>query len=486
MHPRLQPPAGFTDEWTEDDALVEIVRARLSGFGPLTVSGIARALALPASPVATALTRLEAEGYVMRGRFTPGALDEEWCERHLLARIHRYTVRRLRREIEPVERQDFMRFLFEWQHLATDTRGEGRDALLSVVEQLEGFEAPAVAWEDEILPARIADYSGYWLDEISRSGKVVWSRPGGRSRAAGGPVRGTPIVLLPRRHLAAWNALMRPGEAPEMSSRAQLVHDALKAHGAMFFDELLADTRLLRTELETALGELVALGLVNADSFAGLRALLAPAAKRNAFSRRPRRGGMFIGGMDDAGRWALLRRTEADGAPDAVEHAAMVLLRRYGVVFWRLLEREADWLPPWRDLLRVFHRLEARGEIRGGRFVAGIAGEQFALPEAVPLLREMRKRTPDGSFVAVSAVDPLNLVGTLLPGEKVPALPGNRLLFRDGVPVGAVIAGKTRYLVELDGEERETVRSKLVKRSARSIGGLTGLSGTTAGAALPH
>ena len=270
MHPRLQPPEGFTDEWAEDDALVEIVRARLSGFGPLTVPGIARALALPASPVATALTRLEAEGYVMRGRFTPGALDEEWCERHLLARIHRYTVRRLRREIEPVERQDFMRFLFEWQHLATDTRGEGRDALLSVVEQLEGFEAPAVAWEEEILPARVADYSGFWLDEISRSGKVVWSRPGGRSRAAGGPVRGTPIVLLPRRNLAAWSALMRPDEAPEMSSRAQRVHDALQSHGAMFFDELLTDTRLLRTELETALGELVALGLVNADSFAGL------------------------------------------------------------------------------------------------------------------------------------------------------------------------------------------------------------------------
>ncbi|MDR5754024.1 MULTISPECIES: DEAD/DEAH box helicase [unclassified Caballeronia] len=486
MHRALHAPAGYADPWTEDDALVEIVRARLSGFGPLTVPEIARALALPASAVALALTKLEAEGYVLRGRFTPGAVDEEWCERHLLARIHRYTVRRLRREIEPVERQDFMRFLFEWQHLSADTRGEGRDALLAVVEQLEGFEAPAVAWEEEMLPARIADYSGYWLDEISRSGKVVWSRPGGRARAAGGPVRGTPIVLLPRRHLAAWNALMRPGEAPEMSSRAQLVHDALKAHGAMFFDELLADTRLLRTELETALGELVALGLVNADSFAGLRALLAPAAKRNAFSRRPRRGGMFIGGMDDAGRWALLRRAEAEGAPDAVEHAAMVLLRRYGVVFWRLLEREADWLPPWRDLLRVFHRLEARGEIRGGRFVAGIAGEQFALAEAVPLLRDMRKRSPDGSFVAVSAVDPLNLVGTLLPGEKVPALPGNRLLFRDGVPVGAVIAGKTRYLVELDAEERETVRSKLVKRSARSIGGLTGLSGTTAGAALPH
>ncbi|SAL10449.1 DEAD/H associated [Caballeronia arvi] len=482
MHPPLLPPPGFDDPWAPDDALVEIVRARLSGAGPLAVPEIARPLALPASAIALALTRLEAQGYVMRGRFTPGAQAEEWCERHLLARIHRYTVRRLRREIEPVERQDFMRFLLEWQRVAPDAHGEGRDALGAVLEQLEGFEAPAVAWEDDILPARIADYSGMWLDELCRAGKLVWTRPAGRSRASGGPVRGTPIVLLPRRHLDAWNALMAPDEAPQLSSRAERVFDALKAHGAMFFDELLADVRLLRTELEDALGELVALGLVNADSFAGLRALLAPAAKRNAFARRPRRGGLFIGGMDDAGRWALLRRAQHDDARNEgdIEHVALTLLRRYGVVFWRLLEREAQWLPPWRDLLRVYHRLEARGEIRGGRFVAGLAGEQFALPEAVPLLRDMRKRPKDGAFVALSAVDPLNLVGTLLPGEKVPALAGNRVLYLDGVPVGAVIAGKTRYFGDVEGEGRERVRLALVKRSARSLGG--GMAG--AGVAL--
>ncbi|MDR5797352.1 DEAD/DEAH box helicase [Caballeronia sp. LZ008] len=480
MHPSLQPPPGFDDAWTTDDALVEIVRARLSGFGPLTVPEIARPLALPASAIALALTRLEAQGYVMRGRFAPGAQVEEWCERHLLARIHRYTVRRLRREIEPVERQDFMRFLLEWQRVAPDSRGEGRDALGAVLEQLEGFEAPAVAWEEEILPARIADYSGMWLDDLCRAGKLVWTRPAGRSRASGGPVRGTPIVLLPRRHLDAWNALMRPDEAPQLSSRAERVFDALKAHGAMFFDELLSDVRLLRTELEDALGELVALGLVNADSFAGLRALLAPAAKRNAFARRPRRGGLFIGGMDDAGRWALLRRAKPDDAREDgdLEHIALTLLRRYGVVFWRLLEREAQWLPPWRDLLRVYHRLEARGEIRGGRFVAGLAGEQFALPEAVPLLRDMRKRPKDGVFVALSAVDPLNLVGTLLPGEKVPALAANRVLYLDGVPVGAVVAGKTRYFGDFDGEGRERMRLALVKRTARSLGSSIG-SGVT-------
>jgi ATP-dependent Lhr-like helicase len=436
---------------------------------------IARALTLPASTAALALTRLEAEGYVMRGRFTPGAIEEEWCERHLLARIHRYTVRRLRREIEPVAQQDFMRFLFDWQRLSADTRGEGRDALMSVIEQLEGFEAPAAAWEEELLPARVEGYSIEWLDEISHAGKVVWTRPGGRAKSAGGPVRATPIVLLPRRNLAAWTAMMQSDAPPEMSSRAERVFDALKSHGAMFFDELLADVRLLRTELETALGELVALGIVNADSFAGLRALLTPAAKRNVFARRPRRGGMFIGGMDDAGRWALLRRptveasTDTNEKRDALEHVAMTVLRRYGVVFWRLLEREADWLPPWRDLLRVFHRLEARGDIRGGRFVAGLSGEQFALPEAVPLLREMRNRPLDGALIAISAVDPLNLVGTLLPGEKVPALPGNRVLFRDGVPVGAMVAGKPRFLTELDGVGQEIVRLGLVRRGRRAV-----------------
>jgi ATP-dependent helicase Lhr and Lhr-like helicase len=338
-----------------------------------------------------------------------------------------------------------------------------------VLEQVEGFEAPAVAWEDEILPARVADYEGMWLDEICRAGKIMWTRPAGRARASSGPVRGTPIVLLPRRHLAAWNALMAADESPEMSSRAERVFDALSAHGAMFFDELLTDVRLLRTELEDALGELVALGLVSTDSFAGLRALLAPAAKRNVFARRQRRGGLFIGGMDDAGRWALLRRASAPSEDGDIEHVALTLLRRYGVVFWRLLEREAQWLPPWRDLLRVYHRLEARGEIRGGRFVAGLAGEQFALPDAVPLLREMRKRPKDGSFVVVSAVDPLNLVGTLLPGDKVPALAGNRVLYRDGVPAGAVVAGKTRYFADADAPGREDIRLALVKRTARSL-----------------
>jgi ATP-dependent helicase Lhr and Lhr-like helicase len=300
------------------------------------------------------------------------------------------------------------------------------------------------------------------------------------------------------------------------------VHTALLRDGAMFFDELLTDTRLLPTELEEAVGELVSTGLVNADSFAGLRALLLPAAKRAKLAKRRRRSASSPSGMDEAGRWSLVRRSNGNGSPgsgvnghagihagagtdtdagplagasasnaiaatrnaiapstrrtpvvtarrprtstETLEHIALVLLRRYGVVFWRLLEREAAWLPSWRELLPVFHRLEARGDIRGGRFVAGLAGEQFALPEAIPVLREVRRRPLDGALVCLCGVDPLNLSGTLLPGEKVPALAGNRVLFRDGVPIATVIAGKPDYLVDLEPAEREPVRAALTGR----------------------
>jgi len=468
FQPHLQAPDGYDQPIEEEAALVELIRARLSGFGPLPVALIARPLALPASAVAVALVRLESQGYVMRGRFSAGAVEEEWCERHLLARIHRYTVKRLRREIEPVERVDFMRFLADWQHLSATTRMQGREALPTVVEQLEGFQAAAAAWEADLLPARLKDYGGTWLDELCRSGRIVWTRLAGRLRASGGPVRGTPIVLLPRRQLPTWYALASDAPAPELSSRAQRVLECLNAQGALFFDELQHDAHLLRSELEDALGELVAVGLVNADSFAGLRALLAPASKRSRTARRSR-GGAFIGGMDDAGRWALVRKSGAGDEEartpafdaEALEHIARVLLRRYGVVCWRLLAREADWLPPWRDLLRVYHQLEARGEIRGGRFVAAVAGEQFALPEALGLLREVRKRPLTGEMLAVSAVDPFNQLGTLLPGSRVPALAANRILFRDGLPVAVLAAGKPQWLVELDEEAQREARRLL-------------------------
>jgi ATP-dependent Lhr-like helicase len=513
--PHLHAPDGLPDTWAPENAVVEIVRARLSATGPSTVAAIARPLTLPASTVAAALVTLEGEGYAMRGRFTPGAAQEEWCERHLLARIHRYTIRRLRREIEPVERADFMRFLFEWQRVAPEARGMGRDALATTIAQLEGFEAAAAAWEEEILPARIRDYTGMSLDELCRSGKLVWARLVDGNHGSSSPVRATPIALLPRRELPTWHSLTSTPSADTLSARARGVFDALTRHGAMFFDELLHETRMLPIELETALGELVAAGLANADSFAGLRALLKPAAARQRTARgSSRRGrhfaqhGAFIGGMDDAGRWALMRRmpghdshdtekhVRANSAdmraqavsaaprslaasampPELLEHVAMTLLRRYGVVCWQLLEREASWLPRWRELLRTLQRLEARGQARGGRFISGLSGEQFALPEAIAVLRETRKRRGDGQMVCVSGADPLNLVGTVLPGDKVPALAGNRILFRDGAAIAKLVSGKFEYSPELGPNEREIARLQLARAHASEAAALSGRS----------
>ncbi|CAI8930266.1 ATP-dependent helicase Lhr and Lhr-like helicase [Pseudomonas sp. IT-P44] len=467
--PPLEALPGFDEAWESDEAVLEVIRARLSAFGPLPLSAIAKPLGLPATHVTQALGQLEREGYVLRGHFTPGADQEEWCERHLLARIHRYTVKRLRREIEPVALQDFMRFLFDWQHLSVSTQGQGNAVLPAIVAQFEGYPAAASAWDSDILAARIKGYSASWLDDLCRSGKLVWTRLTAHNKSVSTALRSTPIVLLPRSQVGLWSGLTEQTPVSDLSPKTQKVYQALSQHGALFFDELIHEAHLLRSELEIALQELVGAGLVNADSFAGLRALITPTSKRqNRSSRRGR--GAFIGGMDDAGRWALLRR----GAPapvvdnkhstpsDTLEHIAMTLLRRYGVVFWRLLEREADWLPSWRELLRTFHRLEARGEIRGGRFVSGLAGEQFALPEAIPLLREVRRRAHDGSLIAVCGVDPLNLAGTLLPGAKVPALTNNRLVYRDGLPVAAEIAGQQVFWVESTSE----IRNKLNHRNS--------------------
>jgi ATP-dependent Lhr-like helicase len=470
--PNLPALPGFDEPWTVDEAVLEVLRARLSAFGPLPLQAIADPLELPPTQVVQALAQLEREGYVLRGRFTPGCPAEEWCERHLLARIHRYTVKRLRREIEPVALQDFMRFLFDWQHLSSATQGQGNAVLPAIIAQFEGYPAAASAWDSDILPARIKDYSSTWLDELCRNGKLAWTRLTTHNKTAGTALRSTPIVLLPRNRVGLWSELTEQTPISELSPKTQKVHAALSQHGALFFDELIHEAHLLRSELEIALQELVGAGLVNADSFAGLRALITPASKRqNRSSRRGR--GAFVGGMDDAGRWALLRRASAVPVVDnprpaatpaeTLEHIAMTLLRRYGVVFWRMLEREADWLPSWRELLRTFHRLEARGEIRGGRFVSGLAGEQFALPEAIPLLREVRRRPHDGSLIAVCGVDPLNLAGTLLPGAKVPALASNRLVYRDGLPVAAEMSGKQVFWGELEQSVSAEISHKLIR-----------------------
>ena len=474
LNPSITAPAEYAAQtWTREDALLELARGRLTGLGPSTATALAASMQVESTDIDLALIRLQSEGYVMQGHFSPDANDTEWCERHLLARIHRYTIGRLRREIEPVSRRDLMRFLLEWQHTTPGTKLSGPDALSGVLHQLEGFEAAAGAWEGELLASRIEDYSSRWLDELCRAGRVGWNRlrSGGGSN---GPVRATPIVLLPRRQLPIWTAQAdgNQEQEPLLSSRAQAVADALTAHGALFFDELLDAAHLLRTELEDALGELVSAGRVTSDSFAGLRALLTPAAKRES-SRHRRVRRHNLSEIEDAGRWSMVRKLPTTMSPrsetpaavdDPVEHIARVLLRRYGVIFWKLLEREAPWLPSWRELLRVYHRLEARGEIRGGRFVEGLVGEQFALPEAIAHLRSIRLRPPEQVRVTLSGSDPLNLVGTVLTGDRLPALAGTRVLYEDGMPVAALVANKPQWLMEGDLAQQRRWYNALLRR----------------------
>jgi ATP-dependent Lhr-like helicase len=472
LEPPIETPAQYSRPWAEDEALVEVARGRLQGLGPISAATLARPIGGSAGRMAPALTALQAEGSVMHGRFTTEAPDEgEWCERGLLARIHRYTVKRLRAEIEPVEPRDLLRFLLEWQRAAPRARMEGPDAVAAVLAQLEGFEAPAAAWETEILPARINEYDPAWLDEQCLAGRFVWARLARRraeSGPAAGPVRGTPIALLGRRNLRAWAALAGPVGAGTPSAKAHRVLEHLGAHGASFFDEIVEVTGLLPSQAEEGLAELVALGMVNADSFGGLRALLVPSDRRRS-STGPRHRRRALFGMDSAGRWALVRReqnaaTNGRTDPETVELVARGLLRRWGVVFWRLIAREADWLPPWRDLLYCYRRLEARGEIRGGRFVAGLSGEQFAAPEAVGLLREVRRRTREGEWVSLCAADPLNLLGLLTPGSRLPALAGNRILYRDGLPLATLAGGEVRFLETLDAAAQWEARNVLLRR----------------------
>jgi len=507
VKPPLEAPAEFTERtWSKEVALTELVRGQLQGLGPVTATQLAQRLGVAQNALDLALVALEGEGFAMRGRFTPSsdhpdhvaptpsppsplpqageggepwraarAPDNlEWCERRLLARIHRYTIERLRAEIEPLPAADFLRFLFRWQGLTSEPRPEGPQALAAVVEQLEGFEAAAAAWEADILPARLQHYDPEWLDSLCLSGRVLWARLTPPKPAAGkdkvsAPVRTTPIALVTRPHSAPWQKLVaaRQADALRLSPRAQGIADYLRTHGASFFDDILTGSGLMKSQAEEALAELVSAGLLHADSFAGLRALLVPSDKRRAV-RGPRGRRLHAYGIAEAGRWTLTPRpaqaTAAAPDPETVEQIARLLLRRYGVVFKRVLEREADWLPPWYELLRVYRRLEARGEIRGGRFVAGFSGEQYALPEAVASLRALRKEQPQGQLVSVSAADPLNLVGILTPGAKISALAGNRVLYRDGVPIAVQSGGETRFLTTLEAGGEWQARNALLRQ----------------------
>ncbi|HEV2451774.1 MAG TPA: DEAD/DEAH box helicase [Streptosporangiaceae bacterium] len=440
VSPDRPAPAGLAPA-DPDEVAAGMLRGHLEYLGPSTVADLSAATGLGGSDALRALAQLETEGFALQGHFTAPNSPQEYCARWVLARIHAYTRERRRREIEPVTPRDFMRFLLRWQHVAPDTRQEGRFGVLRVVEQLQGFELAAGAWET-ILASRVAGYRTEWLDEGCTSGDVTWARLSVRAgdidavprRGGLTPSRATPITLTIRDDLP-WLLTAARGDrrpADPGPGRTRDVLDALAAQGALFQPDLVAVTGRMTTEVEEALWDGVARGLVTADGFRAIRSLLGRRAAVAARSRRLRRAGRGYGG-GSAGRWSLLpEAVPADDPDELAEAVAEQLLARWGVVFRDLMVRE-NIAVSWRDLLWAFRRMEARGTIRGGRFVSGFSGEQYAIPEAVDALRSVRKLKLTGERVRLSAADPLNLVGIVLPGPRVPALPANSVSYIDGV-----------------------------------------------------
>ncbi len=476
--PAIDPPTlrrWSPDELSEEAACQMIVRGWMECLGPTTLSPLARRLGIAERHIEAAMLALEANGTVLRGHFTPGKgnATEEWCERGLLARIHRLTIGRLRREIEPVSAADFIRFLLRWQHVHPGTQLHGRAGLLQIIGQLQGLELPAPAWEAHIFPARIGRYDPSTLEDLCLAGEVSWGRLGVRAQAETGeelqstvgngrkggrplaPSRAAPLALVLREHLS-W--LLQPAAQSfdeviaGLSDPAREVAETLRQHGASFLSDLARHTGRLPTQVEDGLWELVACGLVTGDGIAGLRTLLMPEMKRRParhLAGRWRRG-RPLARLMPVGRWSLLRPVGAAlslGMPPEHRDEALArqLLRRYGVVFRELLARE-NQTPRWRTLLPIYRRLEARGEIRGGRFVAGFIGEQFALPEAVDGLRAVRRQPKEPETTIVATADPLNLLGILTPGPRLSPFMQQVIVYHSGVPVetGALGAVKSR------------------------------------------
>jgi ATP-dependent helicase Lhr and Lhr-like helicase len=428
---------------SREDALLAAVTGWMSHMGPTSSDQIGGLLRIPASDVENALLRMEATGAILRGNFTGKTASDkkesqEWCERRLLARIHRLTVATLRKQIAPVTAAQFMHWLLRWQHVAPGTQVTGERATLEVLRQLQGFEIAASAWERHVLAARIKDYNPKHIDELCLNGAVGWGRlsphPATLEDSSSGKRRVIPTSVAPItffvREEADWMAAStlhrEQAETCGLSEGAQQVADFLRRRGASFFPDMVRGTGKLKAEVETALWELVAAGVITADGFDNLRSLIDPHrrnAKTNIGPNRPRHS---------SGRWAVLYNELTVDRNRAVESTCWMLLRRYGVVFRDLLPRETN-LPKWRELQMAFRRLEDRGEIRGGRFVDGFLGEQFALPVAVESLRAARKLQPTGETLTLSAADPLNLVGILVPGDRVPAISGRSVAFCNGV-----------------------------------------------------
>jgi ATP-dependent Lhr-like helicase len=385
------------------------------------------------------------------------------CGRRLLARIHRYTLGRLRAEIAPATPAEFMRFLFTWQHVTSASKLSGVEGLRAVLGQLDGVELPGRAWEAHVLPARVDRYEPTMLDMLCFAGEIGWAR---LSTGPAQVVGATPIALFRRQDEDAWFALRGVEDRPperrvELSSNAALVVATLRARGASFAHQLAAACGLANDALRDAIAELVSAGLVASDGYSGLRALL-----RRLAASAPQ--------VDVSGRWFIVRETAPGVSREhAVETLAWALLRRYGVVFRRGVVRDAAGVP-WRELARVYRRLEDRGEIRGGRFVSGMSGEQFALPDAVERLRELRRSGPDDELIVISGADPLNMTGIITPGERLRAVASARIVYRNGVPLAAMEGDFLRTLADVEPDVAAQAAAAAAGRSVPVLKGYVG------------
>ena len=491
--PLLDLPESMRGEHESAAAVVELVRGQVACRGPVTAEAIAGHLGLRPERVAAALESLEGEGTVLRGRFTPDAnmggagvppAATEWCDRRLLARIHRLTLSSARERVQPVEPGVFWRFLVAHQHLSPDKNLRSRFGLREVIGQLQGFQTPAGAWERDLLPGRLVDYEPAWLDELSLGGEVSWGRlqpprvPENHRARPRVLHRAVPTAIVSRTNLEWLLPLERQGPRELASGDARLALEVLSARGALFRADLMSHTGLLATQLDEALGELAALGLVTADGFAAIRSLVTREPPRHARRTRPPRGA--ASGYGNGGRWSLFPGALPRVEPAArAEHWAKLLLWRYGIMFRDLLAREGA-APAWGELAGVYRRWEAQGRVRGGRFVSGVAGEQFALPDAVEELRRLRDSGPSQKWVVISAVDPLNLAGILTPGARVSAKTRNALALLDGRLVGVQQAGQTEFLEalppELAAEITRALRVSTIVRRRQAAGDFAGLA----------
>jgi ATP-dependent Lhr-like helicase len=451
----VSPKSGDANGFDPRRALLDVLRGRGEVSGPKSVAEHGKEIGRDVDEVKSCVDELVRNGELLRGRFDATRSDVEvvWSRR-LVARVRRRMLEKLRAEIEPVAPRDLMRFLLRWQRV--EERAKGVEGLRKVLELLDGVSVPAAAWEEDVLPARVDDYDGSWLDQLCLSGQVEYTRiDASVPKAAPGSLRAAPMAIVERVH-SHW--FERAGlDEQALSADARAVLNVLKSRGASFFADLARAARLLPAQAEAALAELVAAGIATSDGYAGMRALLLSGKDRERIRRRIRPGARAHGGVgiDAAGRWTLASHHDRahvldDGAPDdeaRCEAIARILLKRTGIVFRKLVERESG-LPPWRDVLWALRRLEARGEIRGGRFVTGFSGEQFALPEAVGALRAVRREGLERKRVVLSAADPLNLTGVILPGARIASVASHRILLEDGVPIAVLDGGGVRMLVE--------------------------------------